>query len=165
MKAVIQRVTAAKVTVGEELISSIGRGICVLVGICQDDTTRDVEYMARKIVNTRIFDDDAGKRWSRSVMDGNMEVLCISQFTLYHTLKGNKPDFHLAMRGDQAETLYNSLLKQMANLYQADKVKDGKFGASMQVHIENDGPVTLDIETPPNCSTATPTRRSSRAKQ
>ncbi|XP_053966836.1 D-aminoacyl-tRNA deacylase [Anastrepha ludens] len=148
MKAIVQRVSAAKVTVGDELISSIGRGLCVLVGITHSDTEKDVEYLVRKLLALRLFEDTTGKRWQKSVKDEQLEILCVSQFTLYHRLKGNKPDFHLAMQGDTAQNLYNNFLKRLGNDYTAAKIKDGKFGAYMQVHIQNDGPVTVELESP-----------------
>ncbi|XP_055695876.1 D-aminoacyl-tRNA deacylase [Lutzomyia longipalpis] len=152
MKAIIQRVTAASVTVNEEIVSAIGRGLCVLVGICKDDTAKDVEYIVRKLLNIRLFEDSSGKRWSKSVLDEQLEILCVSQFTLYHRLKGNKPDFHLAMQGTEAQDLYNSFLQQLGQKYRADRIKDGKFGAYMQVHIQNDGPVTLELDSEPKRS-------------
>ncbi|XP_065354414.1 D-aminoacyl-tRNA deacylase [Calliphora vicina] len=148
MKAIVQRVTAAKVTVGEELISSIGRGLCVLVGITQTDTEKDVEYLSRKLLSLRLFEDTSSKRWQKSVQDEKLEILCVSQFTLYHRLKGNKPDFHLAMQGEQAQQLYQKFLKRLGQMYDDTKIKDGKFGAYMQVHIQNDGPVTIELESP-----------------
>ena len=91
MKAIIQRVTSASVTVDGEIISSIGKGLCVLVGIHRADTRKELEYIAKKILSTRIFDDpNTGKRWDKSVKDANLEVLCVSQFTLYHILKVSK---------------------------------------------------------------------------
>ncbi|XP_063774227.1 D-aminoacyl-tRNA deacylase 1 isoform X2 [Pseudophryne corroboree] len=134
--------------VGEEQISSIGRGICVLLGISVEDTQKDIDYMIRKILNLRIFEDDSGKHWSKSVMDKQYEVLCVSQFTLQCVLKGNKPDYHLAMPSEQAEPFYNDFLQQMRKAYKPELVKDGKFGAYMQVTIQNDGPVTIELEPP-----------------
>ncbi|KAH8414143.1 hypothetical protein KR222_009203 [Zaprionus bogoriensis] len=165
MRAVIQRVSAAKVmgkqcvsflpcqyncaafTVLGELISSIGPGLCVLVGIKTSDTEADVDYLVRKILALRLFEDE-GKRWQKSVKDLQLEVLCVSQFTLYHRLKGNKPDFSAAMKSEEATRLYNIFLDRLRRSHEATKVKDGKFGAYMQVHIENDGPVTLELESP-----------------
>lgn len=137
---------------------------------------------ARKLLSIRLFDDEAGKRWQKSVKDLQYEILCVSQFTLYNRLKGNKPDFHLAMQGAEASNLYNLLLQKLGTDHSADKIKgdfftyshtphsficsatqfiwikmqtinlnsfaDGKFGAMMQVHIQNDGPVTIEIESP-----------------
>uniref|UniRef100_A0A182HKP6 D-aminoacyl-tRNA deacylase n=1 Tax=Anopheles arabiensis TaxID=7173 RepID=A0A182HKP6_ANOAR len=149
MKAIIQRVTCAKVTVGDELVSSIGRGLCVLVGISSDDNASDVEWMARKLLNLRLFENPStGKRWSESVVDLQLEMLCVSQFTLYHRLKGNRPDFSRAMQGPEAQQLYESLLQRMRNEYAMERILDGRFGAMMQVHVVNDGPVTLEIESP-----------------
>ncbi|GFG36966.1 hypothetical protein Cfor_05387 [Coptotermes formosanus] len=148
MKAVIQRVMKASVIVEGEVISSIGKGLCVLIGISKDDTTRDMEYMARKILSTRIFEDDRGKRWNLSVKDKGYEILCISQFTLYHVLKGNKLDFHNAMAAEKSEGFYQEFLSLMRAQYREDLIKDGKFGAYMQVNIQNDGPVTIELESP-----------------
>merc|ERR1711976_602397 len=133
MRAIVQRVTTAKVTVGDELVSSIGKGLCVLVGISRDDTPKDMEYIVRKVLNLRVFEDDEGKRWTKSVMDKQYEVLCVSQFTLYSIMKGNKPDFHLSMGGEQSEAFNREFLQQMTKTYQTDKIKDGQFGAMMQV--------------------------------
>lgn len=130
----------------DELVSNIGRGLCVLIGISHNDTKEDAKYIARKLLSIRLFDDDAGKRWQKSVKDLHYELLCVSQFTLYNRLKGNKPDFHLAMQGADASNLYNYLLQQLGDQYSSEKIKDGQFGAMMQVHIQNDGPVTIEIE-------------------
>ncbi|XP_054111231.1 D-aminoacyl-tRNA deacylase 1 isoform X2 [Callithrix jacchus] len=157
MKAVVQRVTRASVTVGGEQISAIGRGICVLLGISLEDTQKELEHMVRKILNLRVFEDESGKHWSKSVMDKQYEVLCVSQFTLQCVLKGNKPDFHLAMPTEQAEGFYNSFLEQLRKTYRPELIKDGKFGAYMQVHIQNDGPVTIELESPaPGTATSDP---------
>ncbi|KFB41189.1 AGAP001371-PA-like protein [Anopheles sinensis] len=149
MKAIIQRVTAAKVTVGDELVSSIGRGLCVLVGISTDDNANDVDWLARKLLNIRLFEEPAtGKRWMESVVDQQLEILCVSQFTLYHRMKGNRPDFSRAMQGADAQQLYGTLLQKLRDQYAPERIQDGRFGAMMQVHIQNDGPVTLEIESP-----------------
>ncbi|KAM6972027.1 D-aminoacyl-tRNA deacylase 1 [Aplochiton taeniatus] len=148
MKAIIQRVTQASVTVGGEQINSIGRGLCVLLGISLEDTQKDVDYMVRKILNLRLFEDDNGRAWSKSVMDREFEVLCISQFTLQCILKGNKPDFHAAMPAELAQPFYNHILETMRSTYRPELIKDGQFGAYMQVHIQNDGPVTIELSSP-----------------
>ncbi|XP_063247284.1 D-aminoacyl-tRNA deacylase 1 [Prinia subflava] len=148
MKAIVQRVAQASVTVGGEQISSIGRGLCVLLGISLEDTQRELEHMVRKILNLRVFEDESGKHWSKSVMDKQYEVLCVSQFTLQCILKGNKPDYHMAMPTEQAESFYNNFLEQLRKAYKPELIKDGKFGAYMQVHIQNDGPVTIELESP-----------------
>ncbi|XP_028044805.1 D-aminoacyl-tRNA deacylase 1 isoform X3 [Monomorium pharaonis] len=148
MKAVIQRVSKASVSVDGEIISSIGNGLCVLIGIKRDDGTADIKYIVRKILNTKIFDDDKGKRWAASVADKKYEILCISQFTLYHVLKGNKLDFHRAMPAQESEPFYMNFLAELRKNYIPELVKDGKFGAMMEVCIQNSGPVTLEIESP-----------------
>ncbi|XP_071454677.1 D-aminoacyl-tRNA deacylase [Hetaerina americana] len=148
MKVVVQRVTSAKVTVGESLISSIGRGLCVLVGISRDDTPKDIEYIVRKILNVRFFEGENKKRWSHSVKDKQFEILCVSQFTLCHMLKGNKLDFHHAMGPKDSEAFYNEFLNALQKSYEPHLIKDGKFGEYMQVSIVNDGPVTLHLESP-----------------
>nr|XP_054324154.1 D-aminoacyl-tRNA deacylase 1 isoform X1 [Pongo pygmaeus] len=164
MKAVVQRVTRASVTVGGEQISAIGRGICVLLGISLEDTQKELEHMVRKILNLRVFEDESGKHWSKSVMDKQYEILCVSQFTLQCVLKGNKPDFHLAMPTEQAEGFYNSFLEQLRKMYRPELIKDGKFGAYMQVHIQNDGPVTIELESPaPSTATSDPKQTESRS--
>ncbi|OQR70838.1 hypothetical protein BIW11_11372 [Tropilaelaps mercedesae] len=145
MRAIIQRVRTAKVTMNGELVSAIGRGLCVLLGIKNDDTTCDLEYIVRKILNIRLFDAD-GQRWRKSVKDKDFEVLCVSQFTLFATLKGNKPDFHQSMGGDEAKAMYTDFLRAMKEGYQEDRIKNGRFGEYMQVHIENDGPVTITLD-------------------
>ena len=94
MKVVVQRVKSASVSIDEDVISSIGKGICVLVGIHVKDTPKERETIVRKLLNLRVFEDEKNKRWCKSVKDLNLEILCVSQFTLYHIMKGNKPDFH-----------------------------------------------------------------------
>ncbi|XP_068607596.1 D-aminoacyl-tRNA deacylase 1 [Brachionichthys hirsutus] len=148
MKAIIQRVTKASVAVGGDQINSVGRGLCVLLGISSEDTEKDAEYMVSKILNLRLFEDESGRAWSKSVMDKNFEVLCVSQFTLHCVLKGNKPDFHLAMPAELAQPFYDSILERMRSVYKPELIKDGKFGALMQVHIQNDGPVTIEFASP-----------------
>ena len=115
MKAVIQRVLKASVTVSDEIVGSIQHGLCVLIGISRDDNDKDMEYIAKKILSIRLFEsgDDtasAGK-WSKSVVDRDFEILCVSQFTLQSTLKGTKPDFHLAMSSE----IFRSFKKNVQN--------------------------------------------------
>ncbi|OAD54501.1 D-tyrosyl-tRNA(Tyr) deacylase 1 [Eufriesea mexicana] len=145
MKIVMQRVTRASVSVDGEVISSIGNGLCILIGIKRDDTIEDMKYIVKRILNTKIFDDN-NKKWSTNIMDKQYEILCISQFTLYHTLKGNRLDFHKAMPAQEAEQFYNKFLAELGKNYKPELIKDGKFGAMMEVNIKNNGPVTLEIE-------------------
>jgi D-aminoacyl-tRNA deacylase len=152
MKAVIQRVLKASVTVADEMVGSIEHGLCVLVGIARDDTEKDMEYIIKKILTVRLFENDetdsatSGGKWNKSVVDKNFEILCVSQFTLQSTLKGTKPDFHYAMSSDQSKEFYEKFLANLKKMYKQDKIKDGRFGAYMQVNIQNDGPVTLLLD-------------------
>ncbi|XP_035737820.1 D-aminoacyl-tRNA deacylase 1-like isoform X2 [Vespa mandarinia] len=104
-------------------------------------------YRVRKILNTKVFENDK-KKWSASVMDKQYEILCISQFTLYHVLKGNKLDFHRAMPAQESEPFYKIFLNELGKNYKPELIKDGIFGAMMEVSIQNSGPVTLEIESP-----------------
>lgn len=147
MRAVVQRVLSAKVTVDGETVSQIGPGILVLVGLLDTDTDVDAEYICRKALNMRIFTNEQSNRaWDQSVMQRNYEVLLVSQFTLYGVMKGNKPDFHVAMPPLLAKPFYNSLVEKFRIAYVKDRVKDGLFGAMMQVHLVNDGPVTIQLD-------------------
>ncbi|CAB3365769.1 Hypothetical predicted protein [Cloeon dipterum] len=146
MRALIQRVGGAKVSVNGEVVSSIGKGLCVLIGINRDDGPKDLEYIVRKILNVRLFDDESGVRWKCSAKEKQLEILCVSQFTLYHELKGNKPDFHNSMGPDAAKTFYSTFLDELKKQYNPALIKDGKFGEYMKVEIDNDGPVTIMLE-------------------
>ncbi|PIA15677.1 D-tyrosyl-tRNATyr deacylase 1 [Coemansia reversa NRRL 1564] len=149
MRAVLQRVAQASVTVGDRVVGAIGPGICVLVGICQEDTREDMEYIAKKIIGMRVFDDDesSGSMWKKSVQDKGLEILCVSQFTLYgKTTKGMKPDFHQAMRSVESRQVFDDLVVQLGKLYDPAKIATGEFGAMMQVALVNDGPVTLQLD-------------------
>ncbi|KAI0062369.1 D-tyrosyl-tRNA deacylase, partial [Artomyces pyxidatus] len=147
MKAVVQRVLSASVTVDGEVISQISRGLMVLVGIGTDDTASDVEVLTKKIMSLRVFSDESESMWKRNVKQIDGEVLCVSQFTLMaNTSKGNKPDFHRAMSADQSRPLYASFLEKMSQSYHPDKIKDGKFGAMMNVTLTNEGPVTFTLD-------------------
>ncbi|EIN07130.1 D-tyrosyl-tRNA deacylase [Punctularia strigosozonata HHB-11173 SS5] len=139
MRAVIQRVTSASVTVDNEVVSAISRGLVVLVGIGTDDTTTDVETLCKKILSLRVFDNASGSMWKASVKDLDADVLCVSQFTLMaNCSKGNKPDFHRAMSTEPSRKLYASFLERMAQLYQRLYVLDGRFGAMMNVSLTNE---------------------------
>ena len=152
MKALLQRVTSASVTVNGEVISSIGKGLCVLVGIHRDDSEQQMEHIVRKVINYRVFDDpETGRRWDKSAKDLDLEILCVSQFTLYHVVKGNKPDFHLSMQAEKSKAFYERFLERLRSSHQRpDAIKDGEFGAMMEVNIVNDGPVTVEIESQPD---------------
>ncbi|MBR4081057.1 MAG: D-tyrosyl-tRNA(Tyr) deacylase [Clostridia bacterium] len=141
MRCVIQRVTRASVTVGEELVGQIGRGYMILIGVSAEDTDKDLRYMAEKVPNLRIFEDEAGKM-NLSIKDVGGEILAVSQFTLYGDARGGRrPSFSTAARPEQANALYEQLVK--AWRAQGIHVETGRFRAEMQVSLVNDGPVTM----------------------
>lgn len=126
-------------------VSSIGKGLLVLLGVGHDDDENDVAWMAKKIANLRIFDDDEGKM-NRSVMDVGGDVLVVSQFTLYgDARKGNRPSFTDAAPPEHGEALYSMLVDRLREQY-ALKVRTGEFGARMVVELKNDGPVTILLD-------------------
>ncbi|KAI9571268.1 D-Tyr tRNAtyr deacylase-like domain-containing protein [Boletus coccyginus] len=148
MRAVVQRVTSASVTVDGKVVSSISKGLMVLVGIGTDDTPTDVDILSNKILSLRTFSDANDAMWKMSVKDVAGEVLCVSQFTLFaNTTKGSKPDFHRAMSTEPSRQLYNVFLDKMKQLYVPDRIKDGQFGAMMNVSLTNEGPVTFTLDT------------------
>ena len=144
MKIVIQRVKHAQVSIEQDVYSSIGNGLLLLVGVGPDDSHEDVDYAVRKILNMRIFSDQEGKM-NVSIKDIEGEILSISQFTLYaDTKKGNRPAFTGAAKPDIATRYYDSFNQQLS---QEVPVKTGVFGADMQVELVNDGPVTIILDT------------------
>ena len=146
MRAIIQRVSSASVTIDGQIDSQIGTGLLILLGVAHGDTAEDGEWLAQKIAKLRIFADDAGQM-NRSVVDLGGGVLIVSQFTLFaSTRKGTRPSFNAAAAPDLAELLYNSFISQMTATL-GRPVATGKFAAMMQVALVNDGPVTLIIDT------------------
>ena len=146
MKAVIQRVTYSNLSIDNKIYSQINRGLVVLLGITHDDDDNDIEWLAKKIVNLRIFNDDKNIM-NKSLIDISGELMIVSQFTLHaKTKKGNRPSYIEAANGDIAEKIYKSLILEIENKYNL-KPKTGKFGAEMKVELENDGPVTIIIDT------------------
>ncbi len=144
MKLVIQRVSKARVTVGDEEIASIGHGAVVLVGVAKGDTSVDAAYLAKKTSQLRIYDDEEG-RLNRSIRDGDGSFIVVSQFTLYGDCnKGNRPSYIEAAAPEEAESLYEAyagFLKKAGHDVQA-----GRFREHMLVQLENDGPVTIIME-------------------
>ena len=144
MRVVLQRVAHASVTVDGEIIGKIQRGFLLLVGVTHDDAMEDMEYLVRKIVQMRIFEDEEGKL-NRSIQDIGGEILSVSQFTLYaDTKKGNRPSFSKAAPGDVALEMFeqfNGLLRESGI-----PVETGQFGADMKVELLNDGPVTILLD-------------------
>lgn len=145
MKVVVQRVSESSVSVNQKIRGSIGKGLLVLVGIEADDTFEDIEWLTKKIVNLRIFSDENGAM-NRSLLDINGELLVISQFTLHaSTKKGNRPSFIKAAPPERSKPLYFEFIDQLQMLVQST-VQSGEFGADMKVHLINDGPVTISID-------------------
>ncbi len=147
MRAVVQRVKEAAVSVNDEQIAKIGKGMTVFVGIAAGDTIKDVDYIAEKIVGLRIFEDDEGKM-NKSIQDIDGEILMISQFTLLGDVrKGRRPSFTQAALPDEAQKLYEALVDACN---QKVKTKKGQFQAQMLVYILNDGPVTILVDSNKN---------------
>lgn len=142
MKAMLQRVLSASVTVDNQVVSSIGKGVLVLAAVSPADTKKDCESLAAKLLKMKLWPDENDTPWKQSVQELEGEVLCVSQFTLYaNTKKGNKPDFHGSAKSEVARELYEYFFSQVQSLYKPDRVKDGVFQAMMQVSLVNDGPV------------------------
>lgn len=146
MRALVQRVTFAQVTVNQEILAQIGPGLLVFLGVTQNDTGKDASWLAGKVSRLRIFADAAGKM-NRSLLDTGDSVLVVSQFTLYgDTRRGNRPGFDQAAPPAQAEALYEDFCRELQQLGLV--VRTGQFAADMQVTLNNDGPVTFWLETP-----------------
>ena len=144
MRAVVQRVKSASVTVDGEQVSEIGKGLLIFLGVAQEDTTGDIDYLANKVANLRIFEDDEG-RMNRSLLEIGGEALVVSQFTLYGDCrKGRRPSFITAAQPEQADTLYQAFMEALAGL--GVSVKAGVFQAMMDVELINDGPVTILLD-------------------
>ena len=145
MRAVIQRVRHARVTVEGRTTGAIGPGLLVLAGVTDGDTAEDRGWLARKIVQMRLFDDDAGVM-NRSVQDAGGDVLAVSQFTLFaSTRKGNRPSYSAAARPEVARLAFDAFVAELAQLL-GRPVPTGVFGAMMQVELVNDGPVTILLD-------------------
>ncbi len=145
MRAVVQRVTRASVTIEEEVVGEISEGLLVLLGIAADDTREDADYLLNKIVFLRIFDDNEGKM-NRSLKDTGGALLIVSQFTLYGDVRrGLRPSWSDAAAPSVAEPLYNYFIENARNF--VGRVETGSFRKMMQVELTNDGPVTIMIDT------------------
>ena len=145
MRVVIQRVSQASVSINGRIKSSIEQGILVLLGIEDADTQEDIDFLVKKIVNLRIFNDANGVM-NCSILEVGGEILCVSQFTLHaSTKKGNRPSYIRAAKPDFAIPMYNAFCVELNNYFKTP-IKTGEFGAYMQVELINDGPVTLIID-------------------
>ncbi len=143
MRALIQRSLNSQVTVDEKLVGQITKGLVVLVGFTYNDTVEDMDYLVKKIINLRVF-DDAEHVMNKSILDIKGEILLVSQFTLYaDTKKGNRPSYINALKSSEALPLYEQFI---AKLQEYVPVATGVFGADMQVAITNDGPVTIMLD-------------------
>ncbi|SHG84649.1 D-aminoacyl-tRNA deacylase [Flagellimonas flava] len=146
MRAVIQRVSRASVTVNDELVSSIQNGLLVLLGIEASDTEDDISWLSKKVVNLRVFNDEQ-EVMNRSILDENGEMIIVSQFTLHaQTKKGNRPSYIKAAKPEFAIPMYERFVTKV-ELDLGKKVGTGVFGADMKVDLLNDGPVTIWIDT------------------
>lgn len=146
MKALIQRVSSAKVVVDGEVVGSIGKGLLIFLGIAREDSLKKAEWLAEKAANLRIF-VDADDKMNVSLKDIDGEALVVSQFTLCANIQGRRPDFFQAMPPSDAEVLYNQYV-QLLQKQLSRPVQEGKFGAKMAVELVNDGPVTIMLEAP-----------------
>lgn len=146
MRAVIQRVKNCSVEIEGNMYSSIQQGLLILLGIEETDTTEDIQWLAQKIINLRIFSDE-NDLMNLSVMDINGEILVVSQFTLFaSTKKGNRPSFIRSAKPPVAIPLYEQFVQELKNIL-GKEIKTGIFGVDMKVHLINDGPVTITIDT------------------
>lgn len=149
MRAVVQRVASARVSVDGKVAGSIEKGLCVFIGVAQDDSEREVEWMAGKIANLRIFEDAAGKM-NLSLLEEKGAMLVVSQFTLYGDCrKGRRPSFASACEPEKANRIYEDFIRSVSS--KGITVATGVFQASMRVEIHNDGPVTLILDTEGVC--------------
>lgn len=145
MKVVIQRVLEASVTIENKVVASIEKGLLILLGIINEDTQEDIDWLCRKIIGLRIF-PDADDIMNTSIMDANGELIVVSQFTLHaSTKKGNRPSYIKAAKPDVAIPLYKAFVKHLGVLSQKE-IQTGEFGADMKVRLLNDGPVTIIID-------------------
>ena len=143
MKVLVQRSLESSVSVNNKVVGSIDKGLVLLVGFTHTDTSVDIDYLVKKVVNLRIFDDENGVM-NKSILDVGGSILSVSQFTLYaDTKKGNRPSYINAMGGENATKLYDEFNQKLSEYV---KVEKGVFGADMKVSITNDGPVTIILE-------------------
>ena len=146
MKAVLQRVSKASVTIDGEIVASIQNGLLILLGVIDEDSQEDIQWLSKKIANLRIFADENGVM-NRSIIEVDGEAIVVSQFTLHaNTKKGNRPSYIKAAKPDIAIPLYEAFVHQLESDI-GKKVQTGEFGAMMDVELVNDGPVTIIIDT------------------
>ena len=145
MRAVVQRVSVCKVEVEGRIVGSIEEGLCVLLGITHEDSEEDINWIIRKILNLRIFNDDEGKM-NLSLKDVEGDILVVSQFTLFaSTKKGNRPSYIRSAKPDFSLPMYEKFLKTLGDSFEG-KVESGSFGAMMSISLINEGPVTIILD-------------------
>lgn len=143
MRVVVQRSKTSSVIINNEEVGKISFGLTVLVCFTEGDSSKDIDYLVKKVTNLRIFDDENGVM-NKSILDVGGEILSISQFTLYaDTTEGNRPFYGLALKGEEATKLYDEFNTKLANIV---PTKTGVFGADMLLNIQNDGPITIIID-------------------
>lgn len=146
MRIILQRCSEARVTVDEKVVGEIAKGYVVLVGFSPQDTQVEIEWMAKKVVNLRLFSDAQGAM-NLALPQVGGSVLVVSQFTLYaNAQKGNRPSFMASASGEVAEPMYHAFITQLQSLLGPERVAQGEFGADMEVHLVNSGPVTICLE-------------------
>ncbi|RDD39952.1 D-tyrosyl-tRNA(Tyr) deacylase 1 [Trichoplax sp. H2] len=158
MKALVQRVTEARVTIGNDLISSIGPGLVAFIGIGKDDSEKDIDYLVKRLLTIRVFNDE-DKLWERNVKEMNYEILCVSQivvlirsiflvgqYTLIAAFKGAKPAFNNCMPPEKSKELFEKFLTAIKSQYLEERIKSNIFGSTGQVSLVNDGPTTFSFE-------------------
>ena len=146
MRAVVQRVSKASVTIEGNVKSAIGQGFLIFLGVCEEDTMEDVDWLVKKIANLRVFDDE-NHVMNRSIIDNQGEALVVSQFTLYASYKkGNRPSWFKAGSHEHSIPLYEAFCQQLSEAI-GKPVGTGEFGADMKVELINDGPVTICMDT------------------
>lgn len=146
MRVVLQRVTKGSVTINQKVIAKIGKGYVIMLGIAKGDKQKDVDYLAEKVVNLRLFESE-GSYFDKELRDVNGEILIISQFTLFANYsKGKRPYFGEAEEPKRAKILYKKFIERLKEIYDREKIKSGRFAAKMLVEINNDGPVTIILD-------------------
>lgn len=145
MRVVLQRILEGAVSVEGNIVGAVGPGLLLFVGICQTDTEEDLQWMARKVLNIRVWPGE--KPWSLNVMQKEFSLLVVSQFTLHAVLKGNRPDFHLSMEPTRAREFFDNFVELLRRSYVPERIQTGQFGAYMEVSSKIDGPVTLTLDT------------------
>ena len=133
---------------GKDSSSKIGKGLLIYVGINKNDNEDSLEIICEKLLNARLFDDEKEARWKESVKSLDLEILIVSNFTLYNNFKGTKPNFVYSMDSNNAKILFDKLVQKLKEKYKEEKIKTGEFGEYMLIDSQNDGPVTIDWEYP-----------------